>query len=220
MLSKRLSVIAALVNKNSIVADIGSDHGLLPCFLIKNNIAIKAYAMDNKQGPLKSAIENIELYALKAKVIPVLSDGLNKLSTDVTSIVIAGMGFITIKTILESNIDLLENIDQVIIQSNTDVNMLRKWIYDKQYLLKNEKIVKDNNKYYFIFDIDPKTKNIYNDNNFLISSILVENKDELYLEYLSVELKKLKKINLLRKDESLLRQINIIENTLAGKLNL
>ena len=46
VLSKRLSTIASLVEKDSIVADIGADHGYLICSLVKNNIIKKGYAVD------------------------------------------------------------------------------------------------------------------------------------------------------------------------------
>ena len=37
-LSLRLKTIASLINKEDIVWDVGSDHALLPIFLIKNKI--------------------------------------------------------------------------------------------------------------------------------------------------------------------------------------
>ena len=217
MLSKRLSAIAKLVNINSIVADIGSDHGLLPCFLVLNEISEKAYAVDNKKGPLKRAKENVYKYGLNDKVFPILSNGLNELENDVNSIVIAGMGFMTVKEIIETNSDKLENINQLIIQSNTDVNLLRKWIMDKKYLIDDEIIVYDNNKYYFIFNINPSISKEYPENQWLVSDNLIENKDQLYYDYLKFTLNKLKDIIKFKSDRELSLEIEEIENILKRK---
>lgn len=48
-LSKRLQLIADVISKykqGSVLADIGSDHGYLPCYLVKNKIITCAYACD------------------------------------------------------------------------------------------------------------------------------------------------------------------------------
>ena len=71
-LSKRLQLIADVISKykqGSVLADIGSDHGYLPCYLIKNKIITCAYACDVAQGPLDSAKETIKQYGLEDKVL-------------------------------------------------------------------------------------------------------------------------------------------------------
>ena len=45
-LSKRLEHVASYVTKNSIVIDVGTDHGLLPMYLVENKIIKKAIASD------------------------------------------------------------------------------------------------------------------------------------------------------------------------------
>ena len=217
MLSKRLSAIAQLVNKNSILADIGSDHGLLPVFLAKENKVQKAYAVDNKVGPLSFSKENISKYMLEDKVIPVLADGLDNLNADTTSVVIAGMGFMTIKVILETNLNLLNNLEQVIIQSNTEINLLRKWIMDKNYLIDNEVIVKENKKFYTIISFNPQITKHYKEDEYLISKYLLDKEDNLYLEFLRNRKNKLTKINKYKNNEEIKKEINIIIDELKKK---
>ena len=77
MLSRRLSKVAEFIDHNKVVYDVGSDHALLPCFLVMSGISPKAYAVDNKEGPINKAKENIKRFNLEGKVIPVLSNGID-----------------------------------------------------------------------------------------------------------------------------------------------
>ncbi len=214
MLSVRLQAIANLVNKDSIIADIGSDHGLLPCFLAKEDLIKKAYAIDNKEGPLKFAYDNIETYNLKDKVYPILANGLDNLNSDVTSIVIAGMGFETIKMILESNFDKVLKVNQVIIQSNTEVSGLRKWIMDKKFLIEEEVIIKDNDKIYTIISFNPQITKDYGNQSHYLSAYLLKNKDSLYVESLRERLIKLEEIIKFRQEKNLLDEYKTLKKVL------
>ena len=46
ILTERLQTIATMVDKGSVVADIGTDHAYLPVFLIQQGICGKALACD------------------------------------------------------------------------------------------------------------------------------------------------------------------------------
>ena len=76
MISPRLLQIAMLVEKNKVVFDVGSDHALLPCFLVENGICEKVYAGEIAEGPLNHVKETVEKKGLQGKIIPVFSDGL------------------------------------------------------------------------------------------------------------------------------------------------
>ena len=54
-LSKRLYAVASLVTEGASVADVGTDHGYIPIYLIQQNIASKAIALDINGGPLERA---------------------------------------------------------------------------------------------------------------------------------------------------------------------
>ena len=57
------------------VADIGTDHGYVPIYLISENICNFAYAMDVNEGPLAIAKANIAEAGLQDKIETLLSDG-------------------------------------------------------------------------------------------------------------------------------------------------
>lgn len=67
-LSKRLQAIADLIKKykqGEILADIGTDHAYLPCYLVENDIINKAYACDIASGPINASIDTIHQYHLE-----------------------------------------------------------------------------------------------------------------------------------------------------------
>ncbi len=59
-LSIRLQAVADFVTPGSVVADIGTDHGFLPIYLVEKGICPRAVAMDIRQGPLERAREHID----------------------------------------------------------------------------------------------------------------------------------------------------------------
>ena len=54
-LSKRLERIASFVQPGSRVADIGTDHGYVPIWLVQKGVCPSALAMDVRKGPLVRA---------------------------------------------------------------------------------------------------------------------------------------------------------------------
>ena len=210
-ISKRLLKIVEMIDKNKVVFDVGSDHALLPCFLIMNDITDKVYAGEITEGPNKKSIENINRYDLDGKVIPVLSDGLENASDDVEVVVIAGMGFHTIKHILDNcNIGKYE---YFVVQSNNDVDKLRKYISDHNYTILDENIVHDD-FYYQIIKFSSKYHDNYDDISVKYGPILLERKDDVFIEYLRYYCKHLKQINKKANKDEYAKTIKEIEEIL------
>ena len=66
-LSDRLLRISQFVTRGNILADIGTDHGYIPIYLVENGIVPYAYACDVKEGPLERAREHIRQHSLEDK---------------------------------------------------------------------------------------------------------------------------------------------------------
>jgi len=92
-LDERLETAASFVRRDSVVADIGTDHGYLICSLVERGIAKAGYACDINEQPLANAAETVSASGLEDRISLVLCDGLNGLSPHCADdIDIAGMG--------------------------------------------------------------------------------------------------------------------------------
>ena len=181
-----------MVPKQSVVFDVGSDHGLLPIHLLKEGICDLVYAGDNKEGPLNSAITNIKMHHLEGKIKTVLSDGLDKVSDDVDVVVIAGMGYHTAVAILDKAD--LSKYALIIVQINKNVDLLRTYIASHNYQIVDEDVVFEDDKYYEIVAFKPQDGQelSYEDINF--GPILRHKKSEIYKEYINYRYYALKDI--------------------------
>lgn len=160
MKNQRLQTIADCVISNSIVADIGTDHAYLPCELISEGKALKCYACDIAEGPLHCAQETIKNAGYQDKIETILCPGLKDVPFDANVAVIAGMGWMTAEKILEDDFDKLEQFDQILIQVNRDVALLRKWLMNHHFPIMIEKTVHEK-MFYEIIGFNPKKKEAY-----------------------------------------------------------
>lgn len=146
-LSKRLLALYRMVEPGSITADIGCDHALLAIALIQNDICDHVYACDLRAAPLAAAQQAVLQAGLQDRIFCRKRDGLSDLAFDVTTVVIAGMGFETIRTILEAHPMELREGRSFIIQSNTHVEELRRWISEQRYTITAEDLVWEDHFY-------------------------------------------------------------------------
>ena len=194
-LSKRLEEISSLVPLKARVVDIGCDHGLLDIYLYQNGIVSKIIASDINENALSNAKENIKKNNLEDIIETRLGSGLEviNLNDKIDTIIISGMGAYTIVEILKNNPEILSTISTIIIQSNTKNYYLRKEITKMNYLIEEEKIVKDNNKYYTIIKFT-KGYQKYTKKELYFGPKLLSNSSKIFEEYKNVQYQKLKNI--------------------------
>lgn len=136
-MDKRLVTCAKLCT-GDFVCDVGTDHGYLPCFMIKENMCKKALACDVAPMPLKSAEEHINREGLSDRIKTVLSDGLDNVPPEgITDVVMAGMGGELIARLLEK-CPWVKNGVNLVLQPMTKWDVLRKWLYDNGFEVKKE----------------------------------------------------------------------------------
>ena len=151
MISRRIRLIASLLDKNDRVLDIGTDHALLPIYLCENDLVTLVDASDVSEHVLQGAKKNIEKYGFQDKINLYLSDGLNDIDVKkYNTLVICGMGYFTIKDILNCD---LNNINKLIVQTNNHLSDFRKYIISIGFRINKEFYISDQGIDYIIFDL-------------------------------------------------------------------
>lgn len=204
MLSKRLKTVADMVTKGNIVADIGTDHGYVPIYLVKNEICPKAYAMDINEGPIKSAISNIAEVGLSDRIRAIQSDGMEKLQANMAdSVIIAGMGGeLIIKILKESKVN--NTVKEFILSPHRDIDLVRRYVLKTNWHIEDEKMVVDAGKFYTVMKVKPGKEEIsYEQVEYIYGRCLLENKDLVLKDYLAVQYEKFSKIyEIMKKNNS------------------
>lgn len=151
-LSKRLQLLADVISKykqGNRLADIGSDHAYLPCYLVENEIVCHAYACDVAMGPLESAKDTILQCGLEDQVTALLGSGLEPiLDKQVDMISISGMGAYLITEILDCHYDYLKNIRVLFLQANANTDHLRSYLFTQNFQIIDEAMVKEGGHIY------------------------------------------------------------------------
>lgn len=145
---KRLEALIEWV-KGPVIADIGTDHGIVPIEAVKRNRAEKAYACDIAEGPLERAEKAIEQTGMTGRVIPVLCDGIEGVPKDADQFIIAGMGAETIIHILEDG-DIGD--ERLLLSPHSHEELLRRYLSDNGFMIIRERRIADRGHFYPIID--------------------------------------------------------------------
>ncbi|EPE63254.1 hypothetical protein L479_00284 [Exiguobacterium sp. S17] len=150
-LDRRLKRVVDFIPVGSILADIGSDHAYVPCYLVQQGIVDRAIAGEVNQGPMEAAQAQVDLIGASDKIDVRLGDGLAVLNEDeATCISICGMGGSLIRSILENGRDKLGAVERLVLQPNVDGQQVREWLLVSGFTLVTETIVEENDKIYEI----------------------------------------------------------------------
>ena len=219
-ISIRLNTILNFVNKTNTIADIGTDHGIIPYFIIKKNLAKKVIATDINKNiieKVKNKFKN-ELTRKESERIDFrVGNGLKTLSyNEANIIIISGMGSDLIKKIL---FDINKyKFDYLIISPQTKLYEFRKNIINNKLKIIDEDIIEDNKKFYFVFKIK-KTflKLSCKEYDFMFSKKLIYKKNPIYIKFLKSKivkyqniLNKYNNINYIYKLNETLKILNIM----------
>lgn len=152
-LTPRLQAIAQRVPQGARLADVGTDHGHLPVWLLLNGRIDTAVAADLREGPLSRAKETAQQYGQDKKISFRLCDGLTGIAADeVDTIVIAGMGGETIAAILEAAPWTSQN-KLLLLQPMTGMPQLRLWLQNHGYFILGEQIIREGKRLYSIWGV-------------------------------------------------------------------
>ncbi|GEN84363.1 SAM-dependent methyltransferase [Sporosarcina luteola] len=182
-LSLRLTAVASYVEQGAILADIGSDHAYLPCYLIRTGKINKAIAGEVVKGPFESAVKNVEKEGLSTNITVRLGNGLQAIqeTDEVDTITIAGMGGPLIASILKEGNMKLDQVKRIITQPNIYASAIREWAVQNGWTIIKEQILEEDNKIYEIIVLERGTAE-YDELEMMVGPYLLKEKSPVFLK--------------------------------------
>lgn len=218
-LSKRLQAVADLVTEGTVVADVGTDHGYIPIYLIKMQKAPRAFAMDVNEGPLKRATEHIYANGMSDRIETRLSNGVKELLPgEAECVVIAGMGGALIIRILEEGQAVFRQLKEFVLQPQSELAKVRKYLNDHKYSVIAEDMVLEDGKFYPMMKVTNGCESAYTELELRYGRKLLQEKHPVLNKFLKKELIGKEKIleNLMKESGS---HIEIRRNELENELD-
>ena len=152
-LSPRLKACCGFVAPGDRVADIGCDHGYLGIYLLQEGIAASVIASDIREMPLQSAMRNAEKFGVGDKMKFYLSDGVNNIPRDFSTLVCAGMGADTMISILSGAPWLKDSRYRLILQCQSKTPLLRQYLSQQGWRITEETVLRDGRFLYTIMEV-------------------------------------------------------------------
>lgn len=149
-LTNRLNTVAGFVRHNRVTADVGTDHGYLPAFLVMSGFTDDAIAADIAEGPLDNARKTVKKYSLQDNIRLILSDGLDNIPKNTEEIIIAGMGGNLIADILTKAPWIKNKNTHLILQPMTHSQDVRQFLCENGFYIEDEKTCCDGDKNYIV----------------------------------------------------------------------
>ena len=232
-LSYRLGRVASHVPEGAIVADIGSDHAYLPCYLVAEGLAEKAVAGEVVKGPFESAKKQVRQEGLEDRITVRLASGLAAIepADGVTAIAIAGMGGPLIASILDQDKARLEGVQRLILQPNVHAKAIREWAAANSWHISDEEILEENSKIYEIIVLEPAQKTVvFGEKELLFGPILMAQRSDVFQVKWQREMAQWQKIvasmeanaeaaDIGEKKQELTQKIKLVEEVLNGEIS-
>ncbi|MDB4990707.1 MAG: putative methyltransferase [Myxococcaceae bacterium] len=143
-LSARLEALLALVEPCTVLADVGTDHGLIPVAAVQRGVAERAIAADLRALPLEVARRNVAMAGEQDRVLVVQGDGLLPLhELAIDAVVMAGVSGELMVRVLDAAPRVLSRLSQLVLQPNQDVHVVRAWARAHGFHLRDERMVEE-----------------------------------------------------------------------------
>jgi tRNA A22 N-methylase len=155
---ERLDCAIELLSGAQVVADVGCDHGRLSCALIQRNLVQRCIATDISEPSLAKAERLIRQIGLRDRIETRLGDGLSPLSAgEADAIAILGMGGTLMAQILDVDPPLM-GADRCVLQPMRAAEDIRRWLYERNYPVLDDRVALDSGRYYQIFSVGQPQK--------------------------------------------------------------
>lgn len=189
-LSKRLSTVAGFVTPGSRVADVGTDHGYVPIYLVETGRSPSAVAMDINEGPLLRAQQHIREACLENYIQTRQSDGVSALNSgEADTLIAAGMGGPLMERILTQGREVLESCREFILQPQSEIREFRKYLQRNGFCIEQEDMVQEDGKFYPILRAVHGRMEWEKEIDFRFGKLLLEQRHPVLFDFLRREQK-------------------------------
>lgn len=179
MLTRRLEEIARRIPDDTVVADVGTDHGLLALSIAERVKCV--YATDVSAASLQKLEGKLRENPI-SNIVPIVTDGLRGLDEEkIDVVVIAGMGAVTMEGILARA--KLPNLKKLILCPHVGVEKLRPALGALGYRIADETMVEEDGKFYVILEA-VRGEETFTRREAFYGKILPREKSAVFLRYL------------------------------------
>lgn len=173
-------------------ADIGTDHALLPMYLVREGVCPRVIATEAKEGPLRMAGANLASFPGRERIELRQGDGLRVLRPgEADVLVLAGMGGATIRSILSAAPAVLAVGPLLVMQPMNGERGLRQWLYEQGWHITGERLVCERGRFYVMILAAPGRRPMPDLLSLTVGPRLLEDGDLLLAAYLTLLVERL-----------------------------
>ena len=185
-LSPRLEAVAECVPAGASVIDVGTDHAMIPVWLVQTGRCSRVLATDIRSGPLENAASLIQKTETGDHIRLMQTDGLAGVGPeDGDTVILAGMGGETMISILYAAPWTREGA-RLILEPQSKKAELRQFLGANGYRVTAERLVKDAGRIYPILCAEGGEAERYTEAELHLGRLSQVGNDPLFGEYLDV----------------------------------
>ena len=182
-MDKRLQTCLDLYVPGDTGADIGTDHALLPCAVLRRGLCRHMILSDISPSALEHARQQVQRQGLEDRVTLRLADGLQALDRTCCCISVTGMGGIHMSELLLSGQPFLHNA-ALVLSPHRDHDRVRRALSEIGYHLTDEVLCFSNGRFYLAMRAVPGTPD-RDESHLRYGSLLFEKRDALTRDYIA-----------------------------------
>ena len=155
--SERLRTIVDTLASGEPLADIGTDHALIPIAAVLLADAPRAIGIDRAAEALEGGAEHVAEYGMERRVDLRLGEGLSPLveEDEVRTVVMSGVGAKTMLDVMETSRLEQLGVERLVLQPNRSEIVARREILQRpDWVLSDESLVEENDYFYVVFTVD------------------------------------------------------------------
>ncbi len=179
--------IAEMVIPGKICADVGTDHGYIPAYLLQNQICPAVILSDIAEGPLEKAAKNMQDCGFEHPDVR-LGSGLDVLEAgESDTVIIAGMGGELIRDILLKDVRKSKSFQKLILQPRTRSDEMRTELLNAGFSICDYALAMERGRICEILALEPKEAP--EKENSVISDFLLRKNDPLLKDFIAYKIK-------------------------------